>query len=359
MVPDLVGRPDEESPLRQKLPALNRLAAVGQVRKLAPMPMSDLPEALYLGARPGEISLRPGPLIVSALGADPPDRSLHFHVSLLSVVDGVIGRPDPLPPSEDLAPLLAAASRLNTKLLTFVKGERADHGLVLEALGDLGTTDPEAALGQNYRRCLPEGDHERELRRFVDDSVNLLSELEINVRRLDEGLPPINLLWPWGAGERTRVPNLALRRGERATVESASIRLAGLSRLVGDVHVDRALAGEGVRTNFAGIAQRVLTRPLSVVVLDGAHQLRRDAMEEELHWFVREMDRALLTPLAERDAEDPLTLVLAAPRQDGEGLSLRAELPRDLSGRYPFDERTLEESRVERIDVDVAVREGF
>lgn len=361
IVPELLGDPERESPLRQNLPALRTLAELGEIRRLAPMPRSETPEALYLGARQGEVTLRPGPLIVSALNADPPERSIHFHLSLLSFTDGLAAEVTALPTPEEIRTVVAAARRLDTQALTLVGGERLDHGLVLEGRGDLGTTPAKDVAGTEIRPLLPEGDHERGLRRYIDDSINLLSELELNERRIDEGRPPLNLLWPWGHGVRTPVPNLALRRGEPATVESASFRLAGLARLTGDIHAERATVGSGLQIRLRHLAGRILGRDLTIVVLDTPAELRAEGeeREEELHWFIREMDRELLQPLLDSTLIDPMRIAIVTPGAKSDGLALFAEPPASLSGRYPFDERTLEERLVTRIDVDQAVREAI
>jgi 2,3-bisphosphoglycerate-independent phosphoglycerate mutase len=361
IVPELLGDPERESPLRQNLPALRVLAELGEIRKLAQMPRQETPEALFLGARPGEIALRPGPLIVSALNADPPERSIHFHLSLLAFQEGQVGEIPTLPTPEEWRVVLEAARRLDTKSLTLVAGEGKDHGLVLEGKGDLGTRPAAEAVGQPLRGNLPEGDHENALRRYIDDSINLLSELEVNQRRVDEGLAPLNLLWPWGHGVRTSVPNLALRRGEPVTVESSSFRLAGLARLTGDSHEDRAVFGRGLQTRLRGLADRILRRDATIAVLDAPAMLRAEgeAREEELHWFVREMDRELLQPLLDSTLIDPLRIAVIAPGVKAEGLALMAEPPASKSGHYPFDERALEERSIPRIDVDQAVRNAL
>ena len=103
---------------------------------------------------------------------------------------------------------------------------------------------------------LPEGDNEPALRRFIDDSINLLSELEFNAERLDKGLLPVNLLWPWGQGIRTDVPNLALMRGAPATVLSDSLRLEGVARLAGYRPLGRSWLGNGMNAKWKDIASK-------------------------------------------------------------------------------------------------------
>ena len=370
IIPGLLSGPASDSYLRQKLQNLSAMAEMGVLRRVASPPASETPEAMLLGMSPSSVDLRQGPLTVSAFGFDPPERSTHFHLSLMSLSDNVLTLPRLLPKPEDLEILMTAAVRLNTKLLTVLKGEALDNALVWEALGDLGTKPPESVEGQNIIASLPEGDGENQLRRFIDDSVNLLTSLELNERRIDEGLPPFNVLWPWGHGIRTPVPNLALQRGEPAYVESASIRLAGLTRLAGYRHGDRGRFGRGLKTQLRGIAARCVDRSISIVFISTMQELRSEDKHEECEWFVRELDRELLGPLLNDHLKTPSRLHLIAPPPMGEsnannvtasevGLSVSVETHVVSSNIFPFDERSLNEKTLPKVDLWSLVAAGL
>jgi len=357
IVPNLLGDPDAESPLRQNLPALQLLTELGELRKLTPTPKVETPEALYLGMRPDEAQLRQGPLTVSALGADPPDRSTHFHLSLMAFQEGEVRDPAYRPTREELDTIFGLVKRLDTPTLTLLRGEALDHGLVWEALGDLGTTSASEAAGKPMRGQLPEGDGENVLRRLIDDSINLLAETELNLRRMDDGLPPLNLLWPWGQGVRRPVPNLMLRRGERAHVESGSMRLSGLARLAGYKHEDRDTFGRGLNTRLRALAERALKRDITISLITAMDDLAAPAREEERHWFVRELDRELLQPLLDSALVTATRISILAPGA-GTGLALRVVPKSPAANHLPFDERSLEERHVPTIDLHQTVDEG-
>ncbi len=358
VIPELLGDPEAESPLRQKLPGFELMAEHGELFKIAQMPPVETPEALYLGMAPGDGQLRQGPLTVSALGADPPDRSTHFHLSLMSYQDGSVSQPSLEITDEDLRAVLENANRLNTKLLTIVPGEGPDHGLVWEALGDIGDTPNMLADGKELKSVLPEGDGEVALRRFIDDSINLLTDLELNERRIDEGLPPFNLLWPWGNGVRRSLPNLFLQRGERATVESSSLRMQGLVRLTGYVHESRSSFGRGLGTKLEAIASRALSREVSIILVETPAQLRAKELEEELHWFVRELDARLIKPLIDESAEGPAKITVLAP-SSATGLGMVLRTPATGANSIPFDERALEEKVLRTNDLWRSVESGL
>lgn len=318
------------------------MAELGSLFKLRSLPPAETPEAMYLGLRPDEGQLRQGPLTVSALNADPPDRSTHFHLSLMSLRDGVAGLPGVVIQPEEQREIMELAKKLNTKHLTIVEGEGLDHGLVWEGLGDMRTTPAAEIDGKAIRPVLPEGDTEVTLRRFIDDSINLLSEIEMNARRIDEDVPPLNMLWPWGQGVRLSVPNLALRRGKPAFVISSSMRLHGLSRLAGYRHIDRRETGRGLNMRLASFASKALSEEVTLILLDPIAEFRSREMPEEADWFTREIESALLAPLFADALITPTQIAVLAPGRET-GLGVVFQTGDKNSNSIPFDERALEE----------------
>ncbi len=345
-VPDWIGGAGSEDVLRQRMEGLSRLAEIGEVVRLAPDPPTETPEALILGLNPTVVNLRQGPLTVAALGADPPDRSTHFHLSLLEFADGKVVGSELLPSPSDLRQVLEVAKKLNTKALTLVAGEGRDHALVWEGLGDLATISAADATGKALRTVLPEGDAEVILRRYIDDSINLLSELELNQVRAEEGLPQLNLLWPWGQGTRHRVPNLALKRGAPSLVISPSLRMQGLARLAGYRHEPRSALRSGINLNLGLVRERVLSRDSTIVYLPVFGALRAEGMLEEAAWFTRRLDDELFVPIAESLAEDPLRLTLLAPSGKNVGLALQVDSGVRRDNVTPFDTRPIDDLRV-------------
>ena len=196
---------------------------------------------------------------------------------------------------------------------------------------------------------LPEGEGEPILRRYIDDSINLLSELEFNRRRVGEGLPPFNVLWPWGQGFRTPVPNLALRYGHPVYVESPMRRLQGLARLAGCRHGDSGALGSGTNTRLEHLLDAFVRYGACVSVLPAIAEMRALDRLEEAEWLSREIDQRLLEPLERRLRDEPMRLLIAAPGEHG--LALLVEHGPASPGSTPFDERALEQRGVPTRDL--------
>jgi hypothetical protein len=350
VVPDWLSSPEGDSVLRQSLPALCSFAERGDLLKLKPFKAAPTPEAAWLGCDPSTIALEEGPLVVAAFGYDPPEKSVHFALSLLAFEDGKAKRPAERVTDDELAAIWQATDKLRTSKLTPVRGEGFGHGLVWEDGSlDLGTTHLEKVDGQEIHSYLPEGDGDRALRRLIDDSANLLSELEFNRIRADEGREQLNLWWPWGQGFRIRTPNLALRRGEICTVISSSVRLEGLTRLCGYRHASRAKLKRAMRTDFDYVLAEIKRAPSSIFILDGFAEMRAFDRYEEMAWLTNELAKRLLEPLAGLDEQLRVALLATsspAGADDPAGLVLSFDSRTTGSNTLPFDERSLEERRL-------------
>ena len=346
VVPGLVG---EESVLRG-FRAWDPLVESGFVIRAKGYQGFGLREASFLGMEPETIPDAPGPFLVAALKHDPPERSVHFVLSLLSVnEDGLVSRPAEYSDAE-VAEVLAATEKLSTKRLTPLVGRGLEHGLVWEEGSlDLAICSADELIGEAWGDRLPEGDGEGVLRQFVEDSVNLLDSLEVNKRRRGEGLLPLNLLWPWGFGLRPSVPMLALRRRGPAAVYSDSWTLKGLARLVGYRSFDRKLAAgvhlredvlDALRVDQPGFGHQVLVSP-------GSASMREHQRLEELEFEISQVAERVIEPWFSARESDPFVLaVLGAGLGTSDGLALVFDTRRQGDGGLPFDERVLDDPRL-------------
>lgn len=359
IVPDWVGESDEPSALRQGpegVPALLELSRSARVFPVSadgarrfPYPRHGLPdstpEAAFLGHDPRSLRIAQGPLAVSGLGYDTPDAAIAFDLRLLSVDEnGVLGPyVDQIPPADEEA-LVEAAKRLETNELKMLPGARGFHGLVWEHGSlDLATYPPDEVIGKPLAAHLPEGDGEAKLRRFIDDSINLLTGLEANRRLLDSGVPPCNVLWPWGQGTMPPLPR-RFDLSKEVWIESASLRLAGLARSMGFRHGDRAALSRPMRPPLARLAQLSRTKSSLIIVLETLSHLRAEKRYDEMAWFARQLDQYFLAPLAEDVADRKLKLTILAPRLASEGIGLgMISAPGLGAPTTPFDERALED----------------
>lgn len=196
---------------------------------------AETPEYAYLGIDPETNLSLQGPITASAFGIEPPTNSQCFHLSLLHLNDdGVLSHPGLPPGSGEVAQIIASLERLQGTDLHFIAGRGHDHCLVeVPVTSEVQTTAPKEAFGTNYRDSLPVGQGDSRLRQLVEDSHEILSSLDLNRLRTDQGSPAVNVVWPWGAGFPLSRSRLPIERGVRATYLSHDLRVIGLANAAG------------------------------------------------------------------------------------------------------------------------------
>lgn len=335
VVPGLVGQAGEPS-ATASLPNLAALAADGDVQWLRPESPGGLPEAGWMGLNPENHAAADGPLLVAGLGERPPDRSVCLVATWATM--GTSLSPAPRMDAAELAEATAAIRRLETPRLVWIEGEQPHNALVwLDGPIDFSTTPVEHAFGHGYQTKWPTGDGERTLRLFIEDAHDLLTSLDFNRRRLDAGIAPVDVVWPWGQGWMPRMPNLALRYPP-ATVHTDSLRVRGVCRLTGLTSRRALERGMGDNWRFVkGLG------PTSLIILESFATLRREGRLEELQWLARRMDANLFDLFRPIRPAAGSHLVILSPSDTGPGLMLERSAD-SRGGSTPFDERALEDA---------------
>lgn len=275
-----------------------------------------------LGLNPRAYPVEVGPLLVACHRAGPPPRSVHLALTPLSLSpEGKLERAPALEPQE-WGEIRAAAQWLATKDLTVLAEPDA---LVWERGSlDMGMIPAPDAIGKDYLAARPEGDGERLFRRLIDDSANLLSELDCNRRRQDEGKPTVDLWWPWGPGLEPHWPSLPLRHGVPIRLFSSSDLMTGAA-ILAQLSAQKSPKPEVKAGEITIVDDRRLR--------DSDRERARYTLENEIWPWIE--------TLVESYRKDGLTLVLADPSPRSErALVARFQWPDKPSNGVPFDTRT-------------------
>lgn len=328
----LLSSPNGESVIRESEPF--RLAG-SQSSVLKSFLNEDTFESAILGH--SRLDIPQGPLSVAAMGWDPPDRSTHFAISVLSAQDGAISQTAPLPTDEEAAILSRELPRLNTKSITVLFGEGIEHALVWERRVDMLTHPPSKASELGLGAALPEGDLENDLRRMIDDSINLLSEQEFNIRRIDRGVQPLNLVWPWGQGERQSVTNMTLKLGYPWRVFSNSLAIRGYARLSG-------FRSEKL-PELSRLVESLMNDPQSLAVIDFSRLASEEKLEEKAY-MADALGCKLVMPLLDWHATSASPLCFVATNPSDHAVIAHVQGKPSDRDAFPFDERALEERKV-------------
>ncbi len=255
---------DGQTPLQAAhtphLDALARTGIVGsvQVTPVDMYPGSDAANMALLGYDPAKFYTGRGPIEAAAMQIPMEEKDVAFRCSLVTT-DGVTmldyssGHID----TEDSRKLIELAnSKLGTSSIKLFPGVSYRH--IMRWTGgptDVRTYPPHETVGRKLSEILPEGDGDVVLRKFIDDSINLLNDLPFNKRRREEGISPANTLWPWSPGRAPQLTAFSKKRGVTGGLISAVDVVRGLGVLTGLQIINVPGATGYFDTNYRGKAE--------------------------------------------------------------------------------------------------------
>ena len=258
---------DNKTPLEvARTPYLDDLARTGlvgsvQVTPVNMYPGSDAANMALLGYDPAKFYTGRGPIEAAAMGLPMEAKDVAFRCSLIttdgtSLLDYSAGHIT----TEEARPIIALANeKLGTRSMTIFPGVSYRHIMRWhDGPTEVLTHPPHENMGKPLADILPVGDGESKLRRFIEDSLNLLDEIPFNKNRRAEGKPPANTLWPWSPGRTPNLPSFLSQRGVTGAVVSAVDVVRGLGKLCGLEVLNVPGATGYFDTNYEGKAKYAL-----------------------------------------------------------------------------------------------------
>lgn len=347
IIPGLVSSEPGVDILRESGSPFQHLVAESNVFRLHDLPSFKPTELNYFGVNPEKFQIAQGPITNSAFKHNPPADSIEFHLSVASVSPQGIFQPNNLPATDaELHHLKAAFKRLESNSLVPLFCEGLDHSLVwLRGSPDHSCMDNAETIGKEVTVCMPQGEGDVLLSRFIDDSVNLLMDADFNKRRHDEGHTALNILWPWGGGFRPQLPNLALHRGELVRCQSNNLQFEGLARLFGYFHSPRAKFGSRLKVDYEFLQQEVAESNSSAILIENVREAAKLGRWEEAAYFWSDIQTCLIVLLAQK--KELRITFLTWDHQSKHGLGFKFEPESKRSNTVPLDQRIIDDSSIQ------------
>ncbi len=218
-------------------------------------PGSDVANMSLLGYDPKRFLTGRGAIEAANLGIDIPDGWTAFRCNLVTVendimVDysaGHIGQDDALLFIDFLN------QRIADDRMRFYAGTSYRNILLIKGSYEaVKCTPPHDITGMPIDEYLPSGDGSDVLISIMEHSREILTECNINARRKENGLPPVNMVWLWGQGKKMVLESFEKRFGLTGGIISAVDLVCGIGKLIGlkRVHVP-GMTGY-LDTNYAG-----------------------------------------------------------------------------------------------------------
>lgn len=194
-------------------------------------PGSDVANMSLMGYDPRRYYTGRGPLEAASMGVSL-DGRVAFRLNLVTEEDGVMAdySADHITTGESRALIEALREELGIDVHA---GISYRHILVMDDEEDCDCTPPHDAIGQRIRDIMPRGPNSKEVRGVIEASRGVLQDHPINKRRVERGLNPGNLAWPWGQGPAPDMPTLQDRYGLRGSVVCAVDLIRGLGVYAG------------------------------------------------------------------------------------------------------------------------------
>jgi 2,3-bisphosphoglycerate-independent phosphoglycerate mutase len=256
-------------------PNMDAIAAKGRsgLLKTVPdslKPGSDVAILSVLGFSPKLYYTGRGAFEAAARGIELRDNDVAFRCNLITEKDGVLvdysaGHIT----SKDSTPLMAAVKKACEKTgeIEFYSGLDYRHFVIMRnspfAL-QIECTPPHDAIGAEIKAILPKAkspeaeETANMLKEAIRKSKEILEAHPINVARRKSGVNSGNMIWPWGGGEKPKMPSFKEKYGLKAAAISAVDLVKGIAIYTGMKVIEVPGATGREDTNYEGKADAAL-----------------------------------------------------------------------------------------------------
>jgi 2,3-bisphosphoglycerate-independent phosphoglycerate mutase len=233
-------------------------------------PGSDVAILSVLGFNPKQFYTGRGAFEAAVRGIQLKDKDVAFRCNLITEKDGILkdysaGHIT----SKDSTQLITAVKRACEKTgeIEFYSGLDYRHLLIMRNAPlslQIECTPPHDAIGAEVYTILPRAKSLQAqktanvLKDAIRKSKEILESHPVNVARLKSGKNPGNMIWPWGGGEKPRMPSFEEKYDLKGAVISAVDLVKGIGIYTGMKVIDVAGATGREDTNYEGKADSAL-----------------------------------------------------------------------------------------------------
>ncbi len=257
-------------------PIIDSLAVNGEVGLVKTVPDgippgSDAANLSVMGYNPQIYSSGRSPLEAVSMGIQLADTDVTFRCNLVTLSDNepyasktMIDHSSDEISSEEAAEIIKTIQQhFGSDVFRFYPG-RSYRNLLVWHNGQTGSTmiPPHDILERTISPYLPEGENSNILLHMMEQSVALLHDHPVNIRRKEKGLRPASSIWLWGEGKRPALSSFEEKYGLKGSVISAVDLILGIGICAGLEPVEVEGATGNMHTNFDGKAQAAIDQLL-------------------------------------------------------------------------------------------------
>ncbi len=233
-------------------------------------PGSETAILSLLGYDPKRYCTGRGPLEAPARGINLGKTDAAFRCNLITENDGkILDYSAGHITTGEAEPLIAAIKAFLEKTgeVEFFSGLDYRHFLILRNEPNshkIKCTPPHDAIGLPILEILPMANSKKaekaavKLKQLILDSKKILESHPVNIKRVEVGKRPANMIWPWGGGPKPSMPLFKRKYGLKAAVISAVDLVKGIGAHAG-MEVLNVPGATGLHnTNYEGKADYAL-----------------------------------------------------------------------------------------------------
>ena len=266
-VNELGGKTPLEAANTPYMDYLASRGGLGMVRTVKPgfPPGSDVANMAVMGLDPELYYTGRAPIEAVSMGVKIEENDMAFRANLVTLSS----REDGLIMEDYSAGHISTeeASELIASLKDYIETKYRDiqlfsgidyrHLMVMRNYekDDIKTTPPHDIMGEFIDKYLPDDEF---IRVLIHESMGVLKDHPINLRRRKQGKREGTAMWPWGQGRAMRVPTIEQEYGITGAMISAVDLMKGLGILRGMEIIDVPGATGWIDTNYQGKADAAL-----------------------------------------------------------------------------------------------------
>lgn len=256
-IEELGGKTPLEAAETPYMDEVVRQGIIGTVRTIPRQmsPGSDVANMSLLGYDPRKFLTGRAAIEAANIGIDIPEGWTAFRCNLVTVENNIMVDYSAGHIGQDDVVLFIDLlnERIGDEKLKFYAGTSYRNILLIEGSYEaVRCTPPHDITGMPIDEYLPSGHGSDVLVSIMEQSRDILTDCDINMRRKENGLPPVNMAWLWGQGRRMTLESFKNRFGLTGGIISAVDLIRGIGKLIGlrRVHVP-GMTGY-LDTNYAG-----------------------------------------------------------------------------------------------------------
>jgi 2,3-bisphosphoglycerate-independent phosphoglycerate mutase len=193
---------------------------------------SDVANYSILGYDPSQYYTGRGPLEAASMGLELAPGDVAFRCNLVTEENGILldFSAGHIPSREAKEIIDFLQERLGDERTSFHSGVGYRHLLVLKGEEFLQSDciPPHDVVGKRVEDILPRAKGAQRLKSLISDSKHLLEDHATNSGRVERGLRPANMIWPWGQGKPPRLPSISDRYSLQGAIITAVDLIKGL-----------------------------------------------------------------------------------------------------------------------------------